>query len=233
MTDETYAQLNEDRRLWNALKDCPHKTYVDVGASHPTENSVTKIFYDAGWRGVNVEPGPYFDLLCGERSRDLNLEAVIGFDDLGTGEKWLHASTTHPDLASTKPIPNSGLGKFVRCYPLDEVLEVAMEWEAMEWEDEIGFLKIDVEGAELEVLESNNWNEFRPLIVVVEAIDAYTRKPNHHEWEPILLDNGYGYAYFDGVNRWYYRLDHPEYREPLQIDLPGLPGYPKEDGANG
>ena len=30
--------------------------YVDVGAGHPTEDSVTRHFYDLGWRGINVEP---------------------------------------------------------------------------------------------------------------------------------------------------------------------------------
>ena len=220
---ESYAQLFEDGRLWEALKDCPHKTYVDIGASHPTENNVTKFFYERGWRGVNVEPGPYFELLAKERPEDFNLEAVVGIPDFGGDEKPLYPSKTHPDLSSTKPIPNAGLPTWARCYPLDEVLEAALELD-----DEIAFLKIDVEGAELEVLESNNWDEYRPLVIVVEAIDAYTRRPNHEPWEPILLDNGYGFAYFDGVNRWYYRLDHPEYREPLQIDLPGLEGYPKE-----
>ena len=30
--------------------------YVDVGAHDPVQDSVTKLFYDRGWRGVNVEP---------------------------------------------------------------------------------------------------------------------------------------------------------------------------------
>ena len=32
--------------------------YVDIGAFHPTEDSVTKLFYDRGWRGINVDPVP-------------------------------------------------------------------------------------------------------------------------------------------------------------------------------
>ena len=77
MSNPTYAQNNEDIRLWCALYDCPYKNYVDIGAGHPSELSVTKIFYDNGWRGVNVEPGPNFDLLMAERPEDLNINAAI------------------------------------------------------------------------------------------------------------------------------------------------------------
>ena len=87
------------------------------------------------------------------------------------------------------------------------------------------FLKIDVEGHELSVISSADWVKKKPLVVVVEAIDAITLEPNHEEWEPLLLDAGYTFAYFDGINRFYGR--HPKTVSRLQIDLPTLPQYPR------
>jgi hypothetical protein len=70
----SYAQNAEDVRLRRAFKDQSSGFYVDVGANHPIENSVTKHFYDSGWTGINVEPAPGpFALIAKERKRDINL----------------------------------------------------------------------------------------------------------------------------------------------------------------
>ena len=52
----TYAQNFEDVILWRALKHIDRGFYVDCGAYDPTRHSVTKAFYDRGWRGINIEP---------------------------------------------------------------------------------------------------------------------------------------------------------------------------------
>lgn len=52
----SYAQNYEDVMLWRALKAIPAGFYIDIGANDPDVESVTRLFYDAGWRGVNVEP---------------------------------------------------------------------------------------------------------------------------------------------------------------------------------
>ena len=54
----SYAQNFEDVILWRALKHVDRGFYVDCGAYHPTRQSVTKTFYDRGWRGINIEPIP-------------------------------------------------------------------------------------------------------------------------------------------------------------------------------
>jgi hypothetical protein len=54
----TYAQNFEDLMIWRAVHDVAAGFYIDVGAADPDEDSVTRAFYDRGWRGVNVEPSP-------------------------------------------------------------------------------------------------------------------------------------------------------------------------------
>jgi hypothetical protein len=54
----SYAQNREDILLWRALRDLSGGFYIDVGAEDPTQNSVTRAFYERGWHGINVEPVP-------------------------------------------------------------------------------------------------------------------------------------------------------------------------------
>ena len=56
----SYAQNFEDVILWRALHDVTPGFYIDIGANSPTIDSVTKAFYERGWRGINVEPPLHF-----------------------------------------------------------------------------------------------------------------------------------------------------------------------------
>lgn len=52
----SYAQNCEDVILWRALRHVEHGFYIDAGANDPDMDSVTKAFYERGWRGINIEP---------------------------------------------------------------------------------------------------------------------------------------------------------------------------------
>jgi hypothetical protein len=67
----------------------------------------------------------------------------------------------------------------------------------------IDFLKIDVEGAERDVLVGADWQQFRPKVVLVEAFAPDTFEPAWDDWEPILTANGYHYVFTDDLNRYY------------------------------
>jgi len=78
VTFVSHAQNCEDVMLWRALKHVNKGFYVEVGAAHPDEYSVTRAFYDTGWRGINVEPtSTYFRRLAGARPRDINLNVAL------------------------------------------------------------------------------------------------------------------------------------------------------------
>src|SRR5262245_34697418 len=85
MTFISYAQNFEDVMLYRALKGVVHGFYVDVGASDPVLDSVTKAFSERGWTGINIEPEPeVFRKLCEDRARDVNLQMAVG-DRTGAG----------------------------------------------------------------------------------------------------------------------------------------------------
>lgn len=196
--------------LWRALRHVEHGFYIDVGAQSPESDSVTKAFSLLGWRGINVEPHPtYFAHLLKSRPRDINLDVAVGeqsgsltmnfVDDSGL-------STADREIASR----HAASGYAVRTQEVS-MLTLAEVWR-MHVPDvqPVHFLKVDVEGLERAVLVGNNWRIYRPWIVLVEATLPNSQVENHHEWESILLDAGYGFVYADGLNRFYVAEEHPE-----------------------
>ena len=66
--------------LLRALHGVSHEEafYIDAGANSPVEDSVTKLFYDHGWHGINIEASPHwFAKLEAERPRDINVHAAV------------------------------------------------------------------------------------------------------------------------------------------------------------
>ncbi len=68
----SYAQNREDIIIDAFFKGKSSGFYVDVGANHPVVDSVTKLFYQKGWNGINIEPNPRMaSLLIADRPRDI------------------------------------------------------------------------------------------------------------------------------------------------------------------
>ena len=71
----SYSQEGEDILLKRIFNNKKNGFYVDVGAHHPKRFSNTNIFYQMGWRGINIDPMPSsMDLFKRYRPRDINLE---------------------------------------------------------------------------------------------------------------------------------------------------------------
>jgi FkbM family methyltransferase len=189
--------------------------YVDIGAHHPDHASVTRHFYDRGWCGINVEPVKSFhDELVRARPRDRNLCAVVG---ARSGMATLHRvgstglSSLDPGVAERA----SELGERV----VEEAVEMLTLAELCDRHAPaaIDFLKIDVEGAEHDVIAGGDWSRHRPRVVVVEATKPGTRVPSWSPWEPLLLAAHYRFAWFDALNRFYVREEDAHLVEHLAL----------------
>lgn len=217
----SYAQNFEDVVLDRVFHDVEHGRYIDVGAFDPTNDSVTRHFYDRGWSGVNIEPVERFHRrFVVERPRDTNLNVAVGgsagtveFHEWGDSGLSTYRETFDAALAAALPFER-------RSYtvPLTTLAAITAGLDGRP----IDFLKVDVEGAERDVLRGAEWRAFRPRVVVVEAVRPrlITRgsrgyEPAWFEWEPILLDNGFEFALFDGLNRFYHRREEPGLRRLL------------------
>ena len=78
---DTHSVHGEDIILSACVKQ-KEGFYVDIGAHHPSRKSNTKIFYDRGWSGINVEANPAaIPAFERDRPRDINLNcAVTNYD---------------------------------------------------------------------------------------------------------------------------------------------------------
>ena len=207
----SYAQNGEDVVLRRAFPPDHRGLYIDVGAADPVNNSVTKHFYDHGWRGINVEPSPgWYALLCSQRPDEVNLNAGVGRQE---GVLTLYESPPGYPEGSTFSRAQAAAYEMELGRPL-ETVEVPVTTLARICADHVGdrtidFLKVDVEGFELEVLAGADWERWRPCVVVVEATEPNRPVPNHKGWEPVLLAARYRFVLFDGLNRFYVRAEDP------------------------
>src|SRR6266849_924411 len=194
----SYAQNFEDVMLERLFGDQKHGFYVDIGAWDPHRHSVTKHFYLKGWHGINVEPIvsriQRFEL---DRPRDLNLSVAIA------GEKCDVSFWTCQEEDALSTIDGSTADELrgrgfsftetkVGARRLDDIFD---EYSLTD----IDFLKIDVEGAEDEVIRTAEFERHRPRVLVIEATKPALR-PDWSEpasvgawdaWEPYVLKRGY------------------------------------------
>lgn len=195
----SYAQNMEDFHLSLAFAGQQRGTYIDIGGGHPVAGSVTFWFYRHGWDGIVVEPQGDLARLHGRlRPRDTIVQSLIGRErkesDFYVFDRLHGLSTTVSEYAAaagadfrTLRLKSMSLAELCRSRKVSA----------------IDFLKIDVEGAEEEVIAGADWTRFRPGIVVVEAIAPVSGEPTWHQWETLLLASGYRFALFDTLNRFY------------------------------
>jgi len=205
----SYAQNHEDVMLRRLFRDQQQGFYIDVGANHPIQNSVTNFFYQSGWAGINIEPNPSsFTLLSKHRKRDKNLSYAISDSDseMVFYDFSLRGGSVFSTLSETeaKKRKESGMDCFERRVPVKTLSWICEN----HCHQKIDFITIDVEGHEHEAILGMDWSRWKPRVVVVEATLPTTTDMSHQSWEPILLQAGYVYACFDGLNRYYVRTEH-------------------------
>jgi FkbM family methyltransferase len=197
----SYAQNHEDVMLYRALREVKEGFYIDVGAQDPVIDSVTKAFYERGWRGINIEPNEeYLGKLQGDRPHDINLLTAVGREPGAIS----FYEVVHTGLSTTSAIYARGHAEAgyevhlrnVACTTLDRICtDCGVET--------VHFLKIDVEGSERAVLEGFSFETVRPWIVVIEATEPNSPREVSAEWEQLLVGHRYQFVYFDGLNRFY------------------------------
>ena len=192
----SYAQNHEDVLLGRVFPQS-EGFYLDVGANHPVFHSVTKLFYERGWRGINIEPSPVvYSHLIEDRPRDVNLnvgladrDGILNFYESMSRHGW---STFRPELA--EGYRAQGVPMVERTVPVTTLAKVCER----HVDRTIDFLKIDAEGFEREVLLGADFSRWRPRVLLIE--NAWPEA-----WEPLIAGLDYRQAAFDGLNRYYVR----------------------------
>jgi FkbM family methyltransferase len=199
----SYGQRFEDLHLLRCFGAQANGFYIDIGAGHPVVDNVSFAFYLKGWSGITVEPNPDFDELSrGVRPRDWHRQLLVGAAP-GKAAYYrvqeFHGLSTTVEANAQAALTELGRVSDTFTLPVTTLAALCREIAPAS----IDFLKVDVEGAEAEVLRGGDWQKFRPKIVLVEALTPFTLAPAWESWEPLLTDNGYRCVFFDGLNRYY------------------------------
>ena len=213
----SYAQNFEDVILSRLFDGKTDGLYIDIGASDPELLSVTNHFYNLGWSGINVEPiKAQWDLFVLQRPRDINLNTAVG---RGSDKIVLTRMLGNSALSTTN---SSRSGELISLHEDYELCEVDLITASSLFEKhvltEVDFLKIDVEGAEADVLFSLDLSVNRPKVLVIEAVKPLEYGlvwskfdiddvANWQEWESYVISHNYLFAYFDGLNKFYVKKE--------------------------
>ena len=166
----SHSQFGEDMVVRGILGDRRDGTYVDIGAHHPVYFSNTYHFYLKGWSGLNVDAIPgSMEVFRLVRPRDINVEACVGPKE---GELLqfrifdIPALNTFDDGSADETI-GSGRGRLIRTIPYQTRTLANLLSEHLSGRH-VDLLSIDIEGMDEQVLRSNDWDRWRPSVVIFE-----------------------------------------------------------------
>lgn len=196
------AQNLEDVVLWRALRHVGKGRYVDIGASDPRFLSVSRGFYEHGWRGVHFEPTPEIAARIRTDRPDETVHQVALSDREGTVPFFFSPI----EGLSTGIADNATEGGSPAMVPCRTLASFGAGWAG----EDVHWMKIDVEGMEAEVLRGWDPRLLRPWILVIEATLPNSRQTCHERWESIVVAAGYRFALFDGLNRFYVAEERAE-----------------------
>jgi len=185
---KSFANDGEDMILRRIFRKQEKGFYVDVGAHHPKRFSNTYFFYKKGWRGINIDAMPgSMELFKKLRDRDVNIERAVS-DKIETLTYYIFNEPALNSFSRELSLQRHGIDGYrimseikKKTCMLHEILDIYLPDD-----QNIDFLNIDVEGFDLNVLRSNNWQKYKPNIILVEG--------QHFTCEEALKGATYGYV---------------------------------------
>ena len=164
---KSYAMDNEDSVVLEYFKDKRNGFYVDVGCYHPIHRNNTYLLHKKNWNGINIDTSQLsIDLFNYMRPKDLNYNCAVSNKNeiikLFYQKELSQLSTIEKDQAK-KVFQGNIREKNIQAFTLDEILS-----RDKYKNNKIDFLDVDVEGADLKVLEGLSFNKFQPELVCVE-----------------------------------------------------------------
>lgn len=188
----SYAQHGDDFMLLNLfeLLGIAQPNYLDVGAHDPTTLSNTRLLYERGSRGVNVEANPKLvAAFKRERPGDIMLNVGVG-PEAGSHTFYMYSDTSGRNTFSTAEVQLlEGLLTVRKMVTLPVVTLDSIVKEHFQgiWPN---ILSIDIEGLDYDVLERARFNgdgpPWGPIVICVE-----TRRVETDRMSKMLKEKGY------------------------------------------
>lgn len=170
----TYAQHGEDLMLLNLFSlldiDVKSNAWLDLGAHHPTTISNTRLLYERGFRGVNVEANPgLIEAFLKERPEDVNVNIGVGLKADREAPFYMYSDTSgrntfSPDeVKSLEGVMSVKQEISLPVLPIDAIVSQCCGGVYPI------LLSCDIEGLDYDVLASADFSKNYPTIIVVET----------------------------------------------------------------
>ena len=195
----TYSQSGEDLALLNIFtllfeaevgtSPVMRPFWIDIGSHHPTYLSNTKLFYQRGFRGINIEPNSnLIGIFNYERADDINLNIGVGtehgfanfymFDIFSGRNTFSKKEAEEYALKYSHPVKETVI---LPVWTLNQVVHTYCESQFPP------LLLIDAEGLDIEIIRNTDFNFYgSPRVICVEC-----RKPHTGQMESLLLPYRY------------------------------------------
>lgn len=171
--------------------------YIDVGAHHPYDLSNTAYLWSFGWSEVNVDASPaVIAAFNNSRPNDLNLQTAVVSEEAAatsstitfySGKDIDNCATCDPEIARERGLTQAIT---VPCTSLTSIVEQAHA----KFAGRFGFLNIDIEGLDDQVIQNIEAWPQKPQIVMVEIYGETIPDVIGTRTYKLLTDVGYGFT---------------------------------------
>jgi len=175
----SHSQFGEDMVVRFLTNDIKKGFYIDIGAHHPVYYSNTHHFYCKGWQGINIDGAPgMMDVFRILRPRDINLEILLHSEkNVENVDFYIFDQAAYNTVDQEMAEKALSLGvkiiekKTLKTSTLEEVLDSYLPKGT-----DIDLMSIDIEGMDETLLMSNNWEVYKPKIIIFEKHDISLRE---------------------------------------------------------
>ena len=194
---KSYAMDGEDTAINVFNKKTEKGFYVDIGAHHPLQRNNTYLLFKKGWQGINIDVNQFsIDLFNFLRPNDLNLQVAVsdkeGDISFFYQKKFSQLNTTDKEVAKEN-FQGNFQEKKVKCQTIQNILD-----NSKFKNKRIDFLNVDVEGAEMKVLNTLNFEIYDPSLICIEILGYREMQSEQREKEiknnqiyKFLVNKGY------------------------------------------
>jgi FkbM family methyltransferase len=186
----SYGATGEDVLINKIFTKVKNGFFVDVGALHPINGSLTYNLYKKGWNGVNIDMlEKNLELFKIFRKRDRNKNFAVSSDE-GYVNAYIFERGSGLNTLD-KNWADEWRDKINKDYSIHKIKKKTLSQilKNLNVKKKFELLNIDVEGHEYEVLKGFDFNNFKPIIITVEIHVKKTKEIFETQTYKILYKN--------------------------------------------
>ena len=199
----SFSKSGDDIQLMKLINNNNPGAYVDIGCWHPIKASNTYFFSLRKWKGICIDPNPDLKKLYTKFRPDDHF-INVGIGPTNTNLQYYMLEESSMNTFSLEFIKKHQLeSKIIKTvdiplYSLKDILD-----ENLCENDRLDFFDVDAEGYDLEILKTNDWQKYRPKIIVIESdlslkediesqIVSYLEQQNYRLLGKSIINNNLG-----------------------------------------